>query len=148
MKNIVIFDIDGTIADCEHRRHFVTGEKQDWKSFFYNIPYDTVIEHVVTILELFYKEGYTILLMSGRDETTRTDTEEWLEEHAINYHGLFMRAAGDSRDDTIVKKELFEQHLAGSKDNILLVVDDRPKVIRMWRELGLKVLDCGDGVEF
>ena len=29
----VIIDIDGMLADCDHRRHFVTGPKQDWRSF-------------------------------------------------------------------------------------------------------------------
>lgn len=30
----VIFDLDGTIADINHRTHFVRGGNKDWESFF------------------------------------------------------------------------------------------------------------------
>ena len=30
----IIVDIDGTIADCSHRLHYIKGEKKDWNSFF------------------------------------------------------------------------------------------------------------------
>ncbi len=34
-RQIVIVDLDGTLADGRHREHFVTGEGQkDWKSYF------------------------------------------------------------------------------------------------------------------
>ena len=29
----VIFDVDGTLMDIEHRRHFVSGAMNDWESF-------------------------------------------------------------------------------------------------------------------
>jgi len=57
-----------------------------------------------------------------------------------------MRRSGDSRDDTIVKEQIYNTYL---KDmNVTLVIDDRPKVIRMWESLGLEVLDVGNQVEF
>ena len=37
-----IFDIDGTLMNIDHRRHFVEGETKDWKSFEENIKYDSV----------------------------------------------------------------------------------------------------------
>ena len=32
IKN-VIFDIDGTLMNIEHRRKFVSGDKKNWKLF-------------------------------------------------------------------------------------------------------------------
>ena len=59
-----------------------------------------------------------------------------------------MRKEGDYRSDTIVKEEMYNQMLVdGYKPT--MVFDDRPSVLRMWRELGsLTVIDVGLGVEF
>ena len=59
-----------------------------------------------------------------------------------------MRKEKDYREDTIVKREMYDQMLKdGYKPE--LVFDDRPSVLRMWREIeGLKVVDVGHGVEF
>ena len=83
--------------------------------------------------------------MSGRDGVCEPETTKWLNDNEIPYDAMFMRAANDSRKDSIVKKELFEQfvrdHLA-----IEFVLDDRDQVVDMWRnELGLKVLQVAPG---
>ena len=64
-------------------------------------------------------------------------------EHGIGASALFMRAPGDMRKDTIVKEEIFWRDIADNF-NVQFVVDDRPSVCRMWRELGLKVLQVGN----
>ena len=59
-----------------------------------------------------------------------------------------MRMADDTREDSIIKKELFNKWIRNIY-NVLFVIDDRPRVIRMWRhELGLTVFDVGNGIEF
>ena len=59
-----------------------------------------------------------------------------------------MRKDGDYRKDTIVKGEMYDQMLADGYEPTM-VFDDRPSVLRMWREIdGLKVIDVGDGLEF
>jgi hypothetical protein len=62
--------------------------------------------------------------------------------YAVSYNYLVMREQGDSRKDTIVKKEMFDKYIKG-KYNVLYVVDDRPCVCRMW-SLGLKVMQVGN----
>jgi hypothetical protein len=52
-----------------------------------------------------------------------------------------MRNTGDKRSDVIVKKEMYEALVKGQY-NVLAVFDDRPKVIRMWKDEGLFVMDC------
>lgn len=57
---------------------------------------------------------------------------------------LLMRARGDMRKDTIIKREIWDAHLAG-KYNVLCAIDDRPSVVRMWRyDVGLTVLQVND----
>ena len=65
-------------------------------------------------------------------------------------HDLFMRPEGDMRRDSVVKRELYEQHIKG-KYNVLAIFDDRPQVIReCWQELGFgdRIFNVGSGREF
>ena len=56
-----------------------------------------------------------------------------------------MRKSSDSRGDQIVKSEILEKEIL-PKYNVKLVLDDREKVVRMWRDKGLTCLqvDWGD----
>jgi len=89
-----------------------------------------------------------IIIVSGRDGKYREETVKWLDENGIRYDYLYMRMADDTREDSIIKKELFNKWIRNIY-NVLFVIDDRPRVIRMWRhELGLTVFDVGNGIEF
>lgn len=152
-QKVVICDLDGTLCDITHRLHFVRnlseGQKKDWGAFFRAIPQDAVRADVLDKLLKYEAEGNKIILVSARPDNYREQTEAWLEYAFKGYnlaHVLIMRNAGDRRDDTIVKAELYDKYL---KDlSITKVIDDRPAVIRMWREKGLDVDDVGQGVEF
>lgn len=152
-EKVVICDLDGTLADIKHRLHFVRdlpeGQKKDWKGFFDNIAGDSVRNDVLDKLLAFEEQGNKIILVSARPDTYRKQTEAWLEKVFNGYdlaHVLIMRNGGDRRDDTIVKAELYDKYLKNL--SITKVIDDRPAVIRMWREKGLDVDDVGIGVEF
>ena len=60
---------------------------------------------------------------------------------------LCMREDKDFREDTKVKADMLET-LRNQGFNPVMAFDDRPSVIRMWREKGLIVADVGNGVEF
>lgn len=145
-KGFVICDIDGTLADIDHRRHHVQGEKKDWKGFFSELQNDTLRLPVKEMVDEFIKEGYIPVLVSGRPELYRDQTRFWLSKHEI-YAPLVMRKANDARDDVQVKQEIYDRLFKG-KYPVYKVIDDRPSVIRMWRSNGLDVIDVGNGVEF
>lgn len=148
-KGTVIYDIDGTIADIAHRKHFVTKEvgKKDWKSFFEAMTEDQVREDIKTMYLKDIEDGYSVVLVSGRPANYRILTQKWLEHYGFNGHkALFMRPEHDSRADTIIKQEIYDKYL--KHYNVVKVVDDRPSVIRMWASNGLNVVDVGDGIEF
>jgi uncharacterized HAD superfamily protein len=141
----VIVDIDGTLADCSHRLHYIRGKRKKWQKFFacagLDKPRIEVLQMVRQLSQL-----HNIHLVTGRPEQYRKETEKWLRHYRIPYVSLHMREEGDYRADDIVKQEIFDRHF--EKANIELVIDDRPRVIRMWESKGLKVLDVGDGVDF
>src|SRR5215213_5178256 len=72
-------------------------------------------------------------LVSGREDRWRPETERWLERHGITAEGLFMRRAGDRRKDSVVKREIYERHIAGHY-TVRVVFDDRDQVVRLWRD--------------
>lgn len=146
MKNVIICDIDGTLADCTHRLPLIAGEKKDWDGFFGNMGEDEPRYTVIRFVNDLYWGPFRICLVTGRPERYRAATEEWLAKHDIRYESLHMRPDGDLRADDIVKQEILGRHF--NSDEIAFVIDDRPRVIRMWREEGLFVVDVGNGEEF
>lgn len=122
----IICDIDGTLSNSVNRKIF-----DDTK-----VMEDLVIEPVKNILKQYEYTDVDIFLMSGRQDSCREITEQWLKANNIPYDALYMRKAGDNRKDTIIKRELFDEHIRG-KYNVLFVIDDRPCVCKMWQELGL-----------
>jgi hypothetical protein len=141
----VIVDIDGTLADISHRRHHLEGKRKRWGKFFREMDRDLPIPEVAAKVRKL-SQDHIIILVSGRPDEYREVTEQWLNRHDIPYQQLHMRKSGDFRPDDVVKQEILDRHLR--KEDIKLVIDDRPRVIRMWRNNGLEVEDVGDGVEF
>lgn len=142
LKRVIVFDIDGTLADCSHRVHHVNGKRKDWKAFFEGIPDDPPIEQTVWLNRIFRQNTeMPILLCSGRNEDCRADTVEWLRRYGVSYDGLYMRRADDWRADYIIKLESLEQMRADGYEPFL-IIDDRQDVVNAWRKAGLFVLQC------
>ena len=158
MKNNIICDIDGTLADLTHRLHFVRGPgKKDWDAFFGAIQHDSPHEDVINVLNaaMAFNRNSRVFLATGRPERTRWDTENWLLNNAPlamsaghRIAGIFMRANGDRREDFIVKCEIAEElhrKFGVTPENTLFVLDDRDQVVRMWRGRGFRVLQVAHG---
>lgn len=138
----VLFDIDGTLADLTHRLHHVTGDRRDWAAFFAGMRDDGCYDEIRELAHIV-AEKHAVILCSGRPDDYRAITQEWLARHDIPYRRLYMRAAGDTRPDYIVKAQLLRGiHEDGFEP--WLVIDDRPSVVAMWRENGLTCLQCRD----
>lgn len=147
MKSVIVSDLDGTLADVDHRRHFVSEKPKDYRSFYESMVMDGVRYDVLErVEEAVEKHDSELIIVSARPDNYREKTEKWLTEHGIEYSALLMRKVGDHRPDVVIKEEIYNMHLKGR--DIRLVFDDRPRVIRMWESFGLQVENCGDGVEF
>lgn len=143
MRDIIV-DLDGTLADCSHRQHFVTTKPANWPAFEAGIPFDPPHQHIVDLVNTLYESGWRIVLCSGRGEQSRTDTEIWLIEHDVRYHALYMRAFGDNRRDDIVKSEILDQIIEAGYE-ISFTLDDRKNVCDMWRSRGIPCLQVAPG---
>ena len=146
MSKIIVFDIDGTIADCTHRLHHVKKDNPDWKAFFEDCVNDTPIENMCD-MSIVLSECYDIIFCTGRSEECREQTEKWLNKH-VNTNTVLMRKEGDHRPDTVVKKELLEEFLKKqnlTKDHVVTIYEDRQSVVDMWRDNGYHVCQVAKG---
>lgn len=126
LPSAVMCDIDGTLALMHGRGPYD----------FAKCGQDLLNVSVRRALEAFTAQGDMIVLLSGRGEEYRPQTEAWLAEHAVPYQELWMRPAGDVRRDDIVKAELFDQHVR-ARFHVRVSLDDRDRVVALWRRMGL-----------
>ena len=141
MKKIVICDIDGTVANNDHRQHYLEGKK-DWDGFFSEIINDSPIMPVIKIINEEFEKGSNIIFVTGRPERYRYSTNLWLKENFSFKYKLFMRKNGDQRNKLVIKKEIFEEFL---KDlNISLCIDNDNDLLDQWNDLGLRTINAND----
>jgi len=142
---VIVFDLDGTICNVDHRRHWVASKPKNWAAWNAGIPLDTVNEDIVWMLNQFEAVGTTrIILASGRGNEHRAVTEKWLSDNHVYYDSLYMRAEKDNRKDSIVKVE-FLHDITRDWGWPYLWVDDRQQVVDAIREQGVRVLQCAPG---
>jgi len=134
----VVFDLDGTLADLEHRKPLL--ENKDWRGFFAAVGGDTPIEHAIDVLTAMFMSGHRVEIWSGRSDECREATEMWLRQHGVPPCTLIMRTEGDYRPDDEVKRDF----LRGT-DWPDLIFDDRDRVVAMWRSLGIPCFQVAPG---
>jgi hypothetical protein len=145
---IYLVDIDGTLADLTHRLHFIEQKPADWDSFFAACPDDKPIHDVIDTINQLGKSA-VLIMVTGRSEKVRVQTEYWLNQYISGWQGLYMRREGDHRQDDVIKGELLDQILSdkriGDLGQITGVFEDRQQVVDMYRARGLRVFQVAPG---
>lgn len=149
MNKAIIVDLDGALANIDHRKHFLEGEKKDWDSFNEAFEEDEVNAWCKEIIERFgygnpYFDEIELIFVSGRWEKYRDRIINWLMKNNIPLRFLYLRKDNDFRKDSEIKKEIYLEKIKDNFD-ILFVLDDRKQVVDMWRSLGLVSLQCDVG---
>ncbi len=148
----IIFDVDGTLRDGAHRDHLAEAEK--WVEFFDAQVDDTPIHNVIDLARSlshgrregcmmgYCPIGHTIIILSG--SMRRDLLEEWLQKHNVYYDILINRREGDFTPDQELKVRWYEEYIAPVYE-VVAVFDDRNKVVKMWRQLGLTCCQVAEG---
>jgi hypothetical protein len=145
MRPLYIFDIDGTLANLEHRLHHIQGDNKDWDMFHGNVSLDAPISTVIGTCQML-SEFCEIWFFTGRMSSCRDETEYWLERHVIpKPFSLEMRPTGDYRKDTVVKQEMYDRMLTEDQERLVAVFDDRQGVVDMWRSNDVMCFQCAKG---
>lgn len=170
----IIFDIDGTLADASHRLHFINDTaywksrdgkppSPDWESFLASdlVSKDEIIRPIWTLMDSLLASDHGVLFITGRRESERAMTEEWLSRVNCDVRRmtssrirsqnwpkltlpLYMRQNGDRRPSDVVKREGLQRARA---DGFVpeLVFEDRNADTAMWRSEGLICCQVADG---
>ena len=126
------FDLDGTLAHTN-------GKRGPYDASKYHV--DDVDEALADVLGAVRYDGIdsaSILILTGRDAKYRAECEAWLKQQGVHYSHLIMRPEGDTRNDAVVKSDLWDEHIDG-KFNVLMHFDDRRRVVNGLRRKGIKV---------
>jgi len=139
----IIVDLDGTLAHNNgHRSAYDATKVYD----------DEINKHILDLIVLYLENVYNVLFVSGREgtEICKSETIRWLNDkcgiHDIeDNRDIFFRKEGDHRNDAIVKEEIFYEHIHDNY-NVQFVLDDRDRVVSMWRKkIGLPCLQVNYG---
>lgn len=149
-KDTVLFDLDGTVADITHRLKYVQTPTPDWPRFFKECVNDVPKPWARELARALMFAGYRVVIVSARSRVVEQETRDWFIKHwgpgympeAIH----LIRPDKDSTPDDKLKREWL--YSWGLKDRVLFVVDDRQRVVDMWRAEGLTCLQCDKWEEY
>lgn len=150
-----VYDLDGTIANIEHRAHYVRDGAKQWDKFFEACDKDLPETEVINSLVALFEAGHTVEIWSGRSDVVRAKTEAWLDAHIPALYSTTnpvapssilarMRPEGNNISDVELKRGwLNEARAAGQTPDAIF--DDRKQVVDMWREEGIKCFQVEPG---
>lgn len=152
-RPLYIFDIDGTLADCRHRLHYIdkANGSQDWELFYRACTQDKPILPVIETMNSLLYAGAEIWFFTGRSDIVESQTVQWLERFTkLRFKNRFasnlmMREQGDRRPDHEMKKELYEMMFHEDRERLVGVFEDRKRVVDMWRSLGVTCFQVSSG---
>lgn len=147
MKTVIV-DLDGTLALNKHRSHFIdksSGRKPDWVAYFEACDKDLPNHPVIEAVNALKAQGNRVHIFSARGDIVRDKTVKWLSLHGVQYDDLTMREMDTYTADEILKRFWLLDLYPNYKNDILCVFDDRDKVVKMWRELGLICFQVAEG---
>lgn len=168
-KGHAVFDLDGTLCDIEHRKHFINppkGKSPNWDKFFKACGDDIPFPHIINTLKSLIDQGWYVEIWSGRSETVFDITQLWLSQQNISVYQLGetgnrsgvceivgsnyvlpiqMRPAGNTIADQILKEDWYRGFKLETGHELSLVIDDRQKVVDMWRSHGIPTVQVAEG---
>lgn len=144
-SSVCIFDIDGTLANCDHRLHYVKNKPKNWDAFYSECMSDHVIWPAAEMLELFRK-NHLIYIVTGRPERNRDLTEFWLNNNKIYFDKLIMRGDRDFRKSPDYKSSVCDT-IEAEGNKIFLAVEDREDCINMFINRGIYTFNVSNGAQ-
>jgi uncharacterized HAD superfamily protein len=137
MKNSIVVDLDGTLCNCDHRVSFVRAQQYD--EFNSRLVDDKPHEEVIRVIERLAMSHH-IIVATGRSDKYKEPTQTWFSRHNIIVDALLMRPEGNHIPDHELKPQLLYSYFEGGKEealkSVLVVLEDRDKVVAAWRNEG------------
>ena len=137
---IVVYDLDGTLTNTNHRQHYLESDPQDWDAFNATCVRDTPNEPICAIFRALNGAHHRLYIWTGRPIRHLKETRMWLDANGLYPFELWMKADDDHRHANDVKAEWLAE-IRSSGQDVQLAFDDRAKCVAWWREQGVLALD-------
>ena len=139
MKNIILCDIDGTVANNDHRQDLLKNYK-DWDKFFSELVNDVPIYEIISLVNQEYENGLEVIFITGRPERYRKITHDWLSQYFKFELNIMMRSDSDKRNKLLIKSEMLENF--DKKKQVLRVYENDPDLIKLWEEFSFDIVNA------
>jgi len=143
-----IFDIDGTLANIDHRKHHLVskGNKKNWEPFFKEQHLDAPHWPVFDVMKALSLAGHKCIVITGRMDQHRTVSLKWIQNHydgEFHNEDLYMRADGDHTDDDELKWNIAQKILQENPEyELTAIFEDRHRIIDKFRQNGIYCFEC------
>lgn len=134
-----VIDVDGVLADVEHRLHYIDKRPKDWAGFFAAAGDDPPLHQGLALARQLAKD-YEIVYLSGRPERLRRVTLDWFARYDAPPGRLLLRDNRDRRPARLVKLAIVRR-LAQERE-VTVLVDDDPAVCQTLRAAGFHVIEA------
>lgn len=135
----IIIDIDNTLSLGNKR--FKLAEKSNGKTDWdiaHNpelVKQDEPNFPMVDLAKRYKRDGFKIIILTGRPDSIQEATEFWLDKYGVEYDELYMRTKREHYiKASTFKKRIYEMYI---KDDIICAYDDDEEIIQMWNSLGI-----------
>ncbi len=135
----VIIDIDNTLSNANERFRFSTklNGKIDWD--IAHKPEYVILDKpnypMIDLAKKYKKSGFEVIVLTGRPESIRKVTDEWLKKYEIEYDQLIMRSwENNFLKAPIYKKKVYETII---KSDVFCAYDDDQRIVDMWVSIGI-----------
>lgn len=147
-----IWDLDGTLANCDWRKDFAarahasqqaTDRDFYWDEFHRRCKDDSLYEAEAHLLRAWSQAGHSLIYLTGRSDRYRAETRHWLQRHALPEGHLLMRPHGSNAPSTEYKMRqlaVIREHIMQPDDALAFVVEDDDRIVAQWRALGITCL--------
>lgn len=140
-NKVIVFDLDGTLANDNHRNHWLQMRPKRWTEYFKECHKDLPNTQVIKICNQLYRLGYWVVILTGRSDEVKYQTEKWLMQNNVHHSELIMRPEGLWIEDIEFKKDAIASYM----HRIQWAFDDRNRSVKMWRELGITCFQVAEG---
>lgn len=143
--DVFVFDLDGTLANCDHRQDLA--KNKDWDAFHAECTKDDLYENVAQLLRVVSTSN-TVIIITGRDEKYKSETVDWLTANGLMVDEIFMRPEGNREKDHIFKLGVVDKFFGDRETALRHVIcwfEDRDELTEELRNAGFTVCQTKAG---
>ena len=128
LKPAILIDLDGTLAEVDHR---IKDGKCD-HSRIHEDKYNNAVREIICK----FQDTHNIILFTARHCDLRDATKRWCWDNFIIFDQLIMKLPSHEGPNYLVKYEMYKEFIEG-KYEVLFAIDDNNRVVEMLRDIGI-----------